>query len=319
MPPDILLTGNGRSGSNRLLDLLDQSPATVCRNEANAIPGGAFNGIGGTLFAEDLTAERLAQLQRALAGARDRRSFRDRSEQTDKLHYRPRMLARGGQWMVSKKRLRETLPRLHLLEDAREWRSPALYTSRARQAEATLVVKLNACPAWTVALHNAQPELKVVHNLRKPLDYLNSWFNRHVARVEPGSFATTFADVPRILAAFGRDDAGRLADLGEESLIEIEMWRWRFVNETIQTALAGSPRLMTVTYDEIDRDTAAAAERLYAFAGLPLSNETRAAAAAMENKLFARKHTTRLDRERALRIIETVLGDSPLRAIVPLA
>ncbi len=49
----ILISGKGRSGSNRLLDIFDASRETACRSEVNEIPGSAFHGIGGTLFADD--------------------------------------------------------------------------------------------------------------------------------------------------------------------------------------------------------------------------------------------------------------------------
>ncbi len=310
-----IVSGNGRSGSNRLLDILDQSPLTVCRNEINEVPSGDFSGIGGRLFAEDFTIAQRQKLALATDRARYRRSYKDRPTPVSKVYNDPDWLSDSLQWALSKNMLRQAMASTGLLRNKHEWDVPPFCTNKNVLANSPLVLKLLASPAWTIHWHNSCPRTRILHNIRNPWDYLNSWFNRFVQSVNTDHFEQKFPDVPRILTHFGHDNAERLKDFSTESLVEIETWRWRYINEALHIGLAGSDRTMTVTYNSVNTDPVAAAERIFTFVGLPLDDQIAEKVSGMPNTLFRKKHSSKLDPAMVDPIIEKVLGDSPLRDI----
>lgn len=314
----VLIAGNGRSGSNRLLDILDQSPRTVCRNEMNAVMGGEFNEIGGLLFLEDMTDARAQKLNGAIGRAKRRRSERDRAAKVVKDHYRKQWLGDVIHLAMSKSKLRAAMARTPLLKSDQEWNVPTLITDPKKLAEAILVLKLNAGPAWAVYLHQKDPEARIIHNIRDPRAYLNSWYNRFAADKDAAHFEKHFRDIPRIFAHFDSGDYGRLRDFSQESRMEIELWRWRYTNEILHTALLGSDRAMTITYKAIDKDPVGAAEQIYAVAGLELNDQTRKMVKSMRNTLFAKKHSIKLENDHIDAMIERVLDGSPLLNITDL-
>lgn len=315
MTPYIIISGNGRSGSNRLLDMLDHSPMTACRNEMNGVIGGDFYEpeIGAKLFRDDLTPEREKKLSYAVSRAKMRRSDADRPPQVPKHHFRPKWLAEKIHWATSKDKLRHVMGKTPLLDNAFEWNLSGLYTDLETLEQATLVLKLNGGPSWTLFLHESDPNARIIHNVRDPRAYLKSWYNRFAVEMDKDHFEHHFPDVPRILTYFGRDDAERLRDFSKDSLMEIELWRWRYTNETLYTALSESDRAMTITYGDIDADAAAAAQKVYDFAGLEFNDQVATLVQSMRNTLFAKKHEIALEDQKLDDLVDNVLEGSPLR------
>lgn len=310
-PPYILISGKGRSGSNRLLDILDVSRHTVCRSEVNEISGSAFFGIGGTLFPDDLQAAQAAMLRKAIAGAVERRSERDRLSQTDKGYFKG--LSGPVLWGLGKARVRRVLSAARLVDGSQEWRLPAPILDRAALSEACVVLKLNSCPAWATALSEADDSCNILHNLRDPFEYLQSWYNRFIAKgVGARSFQENFDDVPRLLAHFGRKDVVRLKEPIEANIVEVELWRWRYINETLRALKAHTGQYLLVKYADIETDPVGSARRMFDFAKLPFEAREEARVRALRNDLFAPPHATRLDSEMCQRLIASVLEDSPL-------
>ncbi|MEM6388206.1 MAG: sulfotransferase [Pseudomonadota bacterium] len=313
--PYTILSGQGRSGSNRLLDVLDASRHTACRNEVKLIAASQFHSIGAALFAQDLDEARRARLHAVIADAPYRRSQRDRLSQTDKAYLTG--LGRAAQAAFEKKRLRKMLAGVGLLEGHGEWRIPRLMAAPDAIARAHLVLKFNSCPAWTEALALADKHCRVVHNIREPRGFLKSWYNRFIlSGIGAASFEKHFDDVPRILAHFGRDDAERLRAASEENLVEVELWRWRYINERLMALEAHPGQYMRVTYDEIQADTVEVARKIFAFSELPFEQAEQDRAGALKNVLFQKPHTAQIDAALCDRLVDKVLEDSPLKAMI---
>ena len=312
--PYVIISGKGRSGSNRLLDILDASPLTTCRNEVNEIEGSNFFGINGELFGADLEWDQLEKLQSAIANASKRRSVRDRFDQVDKAFlntFGKRMLV-----PMSKTKARKAFHRVGVMQDPNEWRFPDLGLKSALMPQTRLVLKLNSCPGWTVALVKQDPECLVIHNIRHPAQYLQSWYNRFIhRRTGTASFEENFKDVPKILGYFNRSYAEDLRQPTPENLIEVELWRWRFVNEKLRTLSVKPDQYLLVRYDDVQNDVLSTAERIFGFSRVPLDEKTILRIKDMRNTLFAKPHTTSLDPTLVNRLIDKVLEDSSLREL----
>ncbi len=216
---------------------------------------------------------------------------------------------------MSRARLRRALRAIRLVRHENEWRFPAICIKEAELAAARPVLKLNSCPAWTAALARADENCLIVHNMRDPIDYLQSWYNRLIlARAGTSCFEANFGDVPRILGHFGRDDAERLRNPSQENLVEVELWRWRYINESIADLASLPGQYFRVTYDRLESDIEGVVHRLYAFAGLALDDRTLSRILGLKNELFREPHREKLDRNLCDRLAARVLEGSPLES-----
>jgi hypothetical protein len=161
--------------------MLDTSRLTVCRNEVNAIPGSDFARVGGELFPEDFGSVHLSALRDAISRADVRRSARDRLSQVDKEYLS--VVGRAGLGITGKHRLRRVLSVTGLIDDPGEWDLPDLFLNKDRMSHVRLVLKLNSCPAWAMALGKEDERCKILHNIRDPFEYLQSWYNRFIKSI----------------------------------------------------------------------------------------------------------------------------------------
>ena len=168
---------------------------------------------------------------------------------------------------------------------------------------------------WLLRTHAADPAQQVVHKLRGPQGYLNSWYNRYVLRkgVER-VFRESMAVLPPMMARFG-ERPERIGPFGEEALLESQVWIWRALNEPLHEGLKDSPRYRLVRYEDFGRAPVAVMAELFALGGLEMGPEHERRIASMSNTLFARAHSRKLDPALCGRVIRRVLADSPLLAI----
>lgn len=311
----ILISGNGRSGSNRALDFFDASRFTICRSELNEIPGGDFYQIGGRLF-DDEELDRQALL-RCFEHAAIRRSARDRFNRSDKAYFN--ILGKALLSPMSRTPVRVLLERMGVMANQYEWGLPKFALRSAILPEIVLVVKLNSCPRWAKEVLLADARFKVLHNIRDPLGYIVSWFNRFIVgeRVGSMSFRENFDDVPRILERFGVKDWERLREPTLSNIIEVELWRWRHANESLLDLSPQRDRYMRVRYSDFDADPVGVASQIFGFAGLDFNGKTASSIAAIRNTLFSKKHRADLDINLCSALAERVLSDSPLLSLFP--
>ncbi|MEM8937118.1 MAG: hypothetical protein AAGC77_11985 [Pseudomonadota bacterium] len=316
--PYVIISGHGRSGSNRVLDAFDCHPDTLCRNEPNEAGGDNFKELRVGFFPEGADPAFLNQWRGVIARAARETSSRDRIGARKKSYLYNLTRRMIGENIFARRRLRETLGLVSpsLRKDA--WPLPAYYASPARLSQATPVLKLLLCQGWLLDAFDAEPGMRIVHNLRSPQGFLRSWRRRWADHIGAEQvFRDNLVDIDRILEHFGQA-TGRFGDFSEGNLFETELWRWRFVNEPLYVRFKDHPRYMPVTYESFDARPAETTERLYAFAGLALDERTRALAASLENKLFGKMTPqSSPDDSHIDEAVNTVLQDSPLAAFWP--
>ena len=280
----VLITGRGRSGSHRVLDILDCSEDTLCRNELNKLEGGALAALPNGFFLGD-QGEGFPALWRE---ARDRaaRSFGAR----DHLGVRPKAYLADWQRervapILAKRSARRALSALAPKLRAEEWPAGPLYGGKDVE-RAVPVFKALMCQGWADAILPADPYFFVVHNMRRPDDFLRSWWERYVLAHGPEKvWADSLETIGRVLEAFG-EAPGRFTDYSDAGLVETEVWRWRYVNEFLFERYADHPRYAVVTFQEASDDPVALARRLYAMVGLGFGDAEEARVEALRNTKF---------------------------------
>ena len=304
-----MISGNGRSGSNRLLDILDLSEITACRNEPDEINGGRLSGFGFQLFNDQLQKPDIVELHRELIAAGYIRSDRDRFNRSEKQFLTP--IGKSLLPVMARRKLRTLAHTTGLMRNPLEWKLPQVAIN---DNPILPIVKLNARPIWAEQVAKIEPGLRIVHNIRQPWKFLNSWYNRFILNQDTlaASFTEHFADVPLLLEYYGRNDSARLREGNLENIVEVELWRWRYVNERLMKFDTENARYLRVTYEDIDANPVSAAHQVYEFLDLDLSPKVEEDIANLKNTLFAKPHKNKLDTILVSKLMTSVLAESPL-------
>ncbi len=303
----IVVYSSGRSGSNRLLDIFDQHELTNCRNEIDVCDPvfDAFCTEADLRLSEPLAARWSALVQRSTF----RKGDRDRFQLSHKRYLRDFPARLWGAAM--RRRLRR-----HVLRIASDdWAIPGVILHPRAQADIVPVFKVSRPQRFLAATHAAMPAQTVVHNIREPEKYLNSWYNRLVVPEYNGDLEAVY----RLNRATAQEELrrnGMDVKLDEafslRALLVAELWNWRLCNEPIHEALRGSPRYRLVHYNEISTAPEETARRLFMHAGLEFTAMHAARIAALRNTLFASPHAARLDPVAVQEAADEVLSDCPV-------
>lgn len=312
--PYIVICGHGRSGSNRMLQAFDAHERTLCRNEPNGHVGSPFKALPQDLFPEDLGPDFPDRLAEAVRVGAISHGDRDYFDDDHKAYLRKGPLAQIAAWIEPGRRKRKLAAILKPDFAQEEWRIPGPRLTRDAEDVILPVFKPGIMTGWWILSHPVHPGQKLIHAVRRPEPFVKSWLRRYVGKRDAAAvFAASLPSARRIAAHYGTEALQGDA-LTEARLIESELWRWRYINEAVYSALGHSDRYAASTYETFSADPEAEMRRLYAFAGLEMSQTHAAKIRGMENRLFggARK---KVEIETPLGpILDKVLAGSALPA-----
>lgn len=318
IPEYTLVVGHGRSGTNMVLDMLDCHTNTFCRNEPNELVGTAFRDLGDGMFLESQPADFETQWARAVAQTSVSCGHRDRP-MVNKTYLRQFPGTGVAQYMMNRPKFRWFFMPRQGGKPVEQWNAPRFYMDRTQLSQALPVFKVLLCPAWAIKAHKICPGQRIVHVIRQPQDFIQSWWSRYVRRMDlppEQVFMDNLPSVTRIQAHFGRANEGT-QDYSMKNLLISELWRWRYVNEVMVQHLGGSDRYLQVGYESAMADQPAWAEKVFAFAGLEMTETSRQAVAGMRNILFKERQPDGLDPALVEEAVHHILSDSILRDQLP--
>lgn len=278
-----VVTGQGRSGTNWLLDLLDTSSETYCRNEPNAIPGSPFEVLG-PLWLNDINApvwdtewDRVVDIATRSMGERDhpfsvRKDFaRPLAQSTtaiDRLHGRRSLQA-----------LRVVMPSLR----EGQWPVPRWVASPDQLAAAHAILKVNRANGVLRWVLVNRPHVPVVNIIRHPCGRHLSYQRRFLANHDGTEVLEASRDWLREIARHDAAWGARFGDIERHDHLEAQMWMWRYVNETLDETGQQAGNYHRVVYEELADDPIGHVEHLYGALGLRWDDEARAAAQSSVN------------------------------------
>ncbi len=311
-----LLVGQGRSGTNFLLALLDRSPRTHCRNEPDQLAGSALAALGEfRFFVDDLP--RLA----ALYDARFREAAlcvgpRDHHARVEKDWLRPGLGGPGYFYLRQRYLLLERVLRRRHPMDGRELRYPSWMVERDRLERSLHVFKLNAAVGLAGWALEHRPEARVLHLVRHPGGFLRSWLERWVRREdERERERSTRAGVERLRGLARREPrwAALLGDVDALGRAEGELWWWRWVNEALHEAGRGRRGYRLVLYEELSARAVEVGRAVFGCCSLPWDRELeqRVLGLARGSEAIARAWKDELEPE-SVALVERVLDGSPM-------
>jgi len=284
----VIIAGRGRSGTNWLLSILDRSARTHCRNEPSAMPGSALHSMlpPGTVAGID-DAALASHWDEAIR--RTARCFgeRDHAVPVLKDHFFPVSQRLGLVRIASSPRLQRSIAPLLPSSRKAEWPIPVWVASRRKLDEAVPVLKLNQVPGWASWALRHRPEAFILHIVRHPGGFLNSWANRWLNRNEAERVAEANRRRLETVVQFDPSWRDRFGPIDRLDVAESELWYWRYTTETIHKAGQERPSSYRLAiYEDLVHDPVGVARSLYDALELPWT-EAIEIATAWRSKLTA--------------------------------
>jgi len=271
----LILTGHGRSGTNWLLRVLDRSAETFCRSEVNEIEASPFASLPCPVARSTSEVPSAEAWSSAVEWASERFGERDQPIGVSKKYFHRISNAFGLYRLLRRRRLRRLLsvtdPRLA----RREWPMPFWLGRASAVREACPVLKMVLVPGWIVWALETRPEARVLHIVRHPGGFLNSWLRRYVEGKDRDAIRK--ANYDRLTLVANADPAWgeRFGYIEALSLEESELWFWAYSTAVIHEAGENRENYFLVRYETLAADTLAASQRIYEWAGVTWSDEVR--------------------------------------------
>lgn len=315
-----MICSSGRSGSNWLLDILDLSAWTLSRSE----PDEAASELA---FARILSAKELvghgddlleSMWDEVVAEASMSLGPRDHVMPRHKRYVRTWAKWSGADLLMRKHRLRRGLSLILPSIRGDEWRLPGWLVDQAYLAASVPIFKINNAPGWGVWALRHRPEARIVHLVRHPSGFLNSWVKRYLNAND--SQQVLQANRARLQSVANVDATwGRLfGDIEAMPLEETELWYWRYANESLYVEGKGRESYLMIPFEQLAHEPLESAKQAFGFCGLTWSDQIERHVVEMSRRSpqIAKAWQSHLSAEQ-IAIVERVLDGSPLAEAWP--
>jgi len=273
-----LIVGQGRSGTNWLLELLDLSSETFCRNEPYGAAESPLNRLTTHRWVDRADQSELeARWDEAVRWTCTHMGERDPAVRVRKNHLFEACRRMGVYRCVRGPRLRAALGGVLPSLRGQEWEIPRWLGSRAGLARSLPVLKLVSPPGWATFVLRHRPTTPVLHIVRHPGGFLNSWANRYLATQDAA--AVLEANLARLRDVVAEDPswAQRFGDIGMMGAEESELWYWHYANEVVFHAGSSRPDYYRIVYEELVQDPVRVMRSIYELCGLDWTDSIEAA------------------------------------------
>ncbi len=209
------------------------------------------------------------QWNQAIASAALKMSGRDRLGSTGKSHLYELVRQFGGAYVLSKRKLRLLFSLVMPSLRQPDWVVPWWFANLHALEQASTVLKLNQIPAWAEWVLRNNSATIVIHIVRHPAGFLNSWRKRYLA--EQDSVKVRRSNEERLTKIADSDErwAKLFGNVRAMTLDELELWYWRYASETIDVAGDGQANYLRIIYEDLVSDTLKVSKQLYEKCDLP--------------------------------------------------
>jgi len=275
-----LIIGNGRSGTNWLLTMLDASRLTHCRNEPQEIARSPYHQLPHPPLTGKTAALMATRWDEFVHWSAERMGERDLKITHPKNHIYPWAQTTGLAYLPVRPKVQQALrPLLPALQRG-EWRLPGWIGSAQRLRQAIAILKINDLKAWVAEwIFQQRPHIPVIHIIRHPAGQLNSGIKRFFSVLSPAEQAAErqlYQSILHQAVQLHPEWAETFGDIERMSLIEAVAWFWRYNNEMIYQAGQHSDRYLPIVYENLVQAPITYARKLYDLCDLPWTGEVEA-------------------------------------------
>ncbi|MDV2998788.1 MAG: hypothetical protein N5P05_000394 [Chroococcopsis gigantea SAG 12.99] len=270
-----LIAGQGRSGTNWLLDLLDISPLTRCRNEPDKLPDCALSKLPPPTVCQNFDDTFGKQWDEAIQATALRMGERDRIGTSPKVYLSETARQILGEKVLAKKQARKFISLLIPELGNSEWTVPQWYVDKSKFQEAFPIFKLNQIPAWANWTVENRPNALVIHIVRHPGGFLNSWKSRYLKKNKLEDVKEANEKRLKEIAKVDTEWAKKFGDIDAMTVEESELWYWCYTNEMIYCGGQGRPNYLSIIYENLVAEPLSITQLLYDKCNLPLTEEIK--------------------------------------------
>lgn len=267
-----VIVGNGRSGSNWLLTMLDASPFTHCRNEPQEILQSPFHQLPDPFEILKNPQEMEHKWHHFVAWTASHMGERDHRIIVPKNHVYPLSQQLGIAALPARPRIQNALKSIFPNWRRGEWKMPWWIGNQQKLCQAYAVFKINDLRSWYVKwLLEHHSNVPVLHIVRHPGGQLNSGINRFFAQLDFEARSQEQALYQNILKMAvtlepeWENTFGTIQDLG---LIEAVAWFWRYNNETIYNVGQHYQNYLRLVYEDLAQNPLKEAKKVYQLCNL---------------------------------------------------
>jgi hypothetical protein len=269
----VLIAGQGRSGTNWILDILDLCENTWCRNEPNELINSAMASLAdGTLIDSEFFPD-TDDWTEVIRKTGEAFGDRDRVGKESKDYYRASICRHLVQFIYDKPRVRKPLKSIFSHFELDEWVIPRFFLDDKQRSNRLTIVKVNQMPAWSHFILDKDGNGKVIHIVRHPGGFLNSWKNRYLRHM--CSAVVLLENRTRLerLAGLSETWRKRMGNIIQMSLPETELWYWLYANEETYRIGLKNNRYKLVVFEKLAGDYKNEVKDILEFSTLNISKE----------------------------------------------
>jgi len=308
-----LVIGQGRSGTNWLLDLLDLSFHTHCRNEPDELAGSPFSSLSSPTIQQPYSEAFAHSWEQAISTAAMQMGYRDRIAANPKEHLRSHVSRMGGAYLLQGQRRRQIASVVSPSLAGEQWPAPPWMIEQQQLAQAYPVFKLNQAPGWAAWVLNHRSDNTVIQIMRHPGGFLNSWRNRYVTQQAVDQIRQANSDRLKKIAAASPEWDHRMGNIDAMSIDESELWYWCYANEVVYRAGRGQSNYQLIIYEDLVQNPVDTMKQVYGSCGLPWTHciETKitSSASASASIATAWKHQISLEQRQ---LVDSILATSAM-------
>lgn len=296
--------------------MLNLSRETHCRNEPIAYPDSSLARLPSQITGLDRIDMDAAAWDEAVEWTAARMGQRDPPNALPKTYIWDGWRRLGVLRVVKSRRARRVLSRvLPSLSDS-EWLPPRWLIKPQAFRRALPVFQLHGLLVWILWVLEDRADVHVLHLIRHPGGFLNSWMNRFL-RLAPYD-TVVHGSRERLRAIAEGDPQWRewVGPIDPMTVQETELWFWRYHNELIYNAGRGAPNYRLLVYEQLVENSEEHMRGVYAWSGLAWEARVAAAIGAMSSNssAIARKWRDKVGAEYD-DLFERVLATSSLKCL----
>lgn len=271
-----LVLGQGRSGTNWMVDTLDASPKTFCRNEPNEASDAAMHRLPNHWLVGSHSEELEALWDEVAYETARRMGERDHRINHPKTYVYPWAQRIGLAQASARPKIRAVVSKARRSWAGGEWPMPRwVGPGPDSDLDTVAIFKLVQTYNWAAWVLEHRPDVPVVHVVRHPCGRHDSFLRRFIEDGDPEP--TRRAKVAQLteLVAADPEWAERIGDPTNLDLAEAETWFGVYQSETIEAVGESNPNYLRIVYEHMVADPLAAAAAVFGLLGLELSHDIR--------------------------------------------
>jgi hypothetical protein len=275
-----LIIGNGRSGTNWLLTMLDASDRTHCRNEPQEILQSPYHQLPDPPLIGDTAQQMAEKWDQFVEWSAQTMGERDLKITNPKHHVYPWSQKLGIAYLPVRPKVQSLFRPVVPALQRGEWPMPGWIANRDRLQQALAVLKVNDLKAWTADwIFQHRPEVPVIHITRHPGGQLNSGIKRFFSILSPqeqDAERLLYQNILKQAVTVHPEWADIFGAIDQLSLVEAVAWFWRYNNEMIFRVGQHSPHYLPVVYEDLVQNPLHYAQKIYALCEIPWTPEAEA-------------------------------------------